>query len=80
MYDGQPYDSKADIWSVGCVFFEMLSGTTPYHGSNPRALFENIKKHDCRLPDEISVCDSTLEMLGQVTSMMSGISVCLVVG
>ena len=27
---GQPVDSRTDIWSFGCVFFEMLTGRAPF--------------------------------------------------
>lgn len=26
------YDSKIDIWSLGCIFAEMILGTTPFKG------------------------------------------------
>jgi serine/threonine protein kinase len=32
------YDEKADIWSLGCVFYEMLVGSTPYKGKYFSAL------------------------------------------
>ena len=29
--DGKKYNSKADIWSIGTVFYEMLFGKSPYN-------------------------------------------------
>eukprot|EP00605_Chrysophyceae_sp_TOSAG23-4_P000454 GSChrysophyteH1.ASY1.ANO1.512.1 assembled CDS len=46
----QEYNGKADVWSVGCIFYEMLFGSTPYTGSNPRELFMHIKQNPFKLP------------------------------
>ena len=38
--NGKCYDQKADMWSIGLVFYIMLTGKSPYKGRNP----EEIKK------------------------------------
>src|SRR5690606_38755848 len=32
---GEPVDKRTDIWSFGCVLFEMLSGRRAFEGSAP---------------------------------------------
>ncbi|CAE7398531.1 ATG1B [Symbiodinium pilosum] len=40
----EPYDAKADLWSVGAILFELLMGRTPFSGANPMQLLANIEK------------------------------------
>lgn len=39
----QPYSSKCDIWAVGCVFYQMLHGKTPWHARTEYALVTAIE-------------------------------------
>ncbi|CAE7228241.1 ATG1B [Symbiodinium natans] len=41
----EPYDAKADLWSVGAILFELLMGRTPFSGANPMQLLANIEKN-----------------------------------
>jgi calcium/calmodulin-dependent protein kinase I len=38
----RPYDVRADLWSVGCVAFLLLSGNLPFKASNQKELFRKI--------------------------------------
>ena len=43
-------DTRADIYSLGIVFFEMLTGKCPYAGKNPARILEQILSDD-QIPD-----------------------------
>lgn len=49
------YNTKADIWSVGCVVVEMLTGSHPYHEMNQfAAIFQISQGKPPPFPESIS--------------------------
>jgi serine/threonine protein kinase len=39
------YDSKVDIFSLGCLFYEMLFGKSPFIAKSIAGLINNIKNY-----------------------------------
>ncbi|KAJ2721389.1 Serine/threonine-protein kinase [Coemansia sp. Benny D115] len=50
----EPYDAKADLWSIGAVVYEMLAGKQPFHASNHVELARIIERTNDNIvfPDE----------------------------
>jgi serine/threonine-protein kinase ULK/ATG1 len=48
--EGLNYDSKADVWSLGCCFYEMLFGRPPYQGSSMQNLLKQIVNGNLTFP------------------------------
>jgi NIMA (never in mitosis gene a)-related kinase len=42
VWKNQPYDSKSDIWSLGCVLYEIVALHPPFLASNMKGLYEKI--------------------------------------
>ncbi len=40
--EGRPLDARSDLFSLGVMFFEMLTGARPFHGSSSPALMSAI--------------------------------------
>lgn len=55
---GQQVDCRADIYSLGCVIYECLSGKTPYQGEN--AMQTAMKHINAPIPDLKKTCKKDL--------------------
>ena len=44
VWKDQPYDSKSDIWSLGCVTFEMMGLRPPFRAENMEKLYNKVIK------------------------------------
>ena len=38
IWEGKPYDSKCDIWSIACVIYEMASFLPPFRANDLKGL------------------------------------------
>lgn len=57
------YDAKADLWSVGTVLFEMITGRPPFNGENHIDLLRNIQRKAVRLPPDVKVTKECVNLL-----------------
>ena len=51
----EPYDFKSDIWSLGCVLYEMIALKPPFTANDMEGLFKKINKGNFpRIPKDYS--------------------------
>lgn len=76
---GLPYTFKYDVWSTGCIFFEMLTGKSPYDSykltdirqlpryqrtQSPSQILEKLNSFAPYKDNKIVISDFALELLG----------------
>lgn len=50
--EGVPYDTKADMWSLGVIMYILLGGYPPFIESNQKELFRKIRKGQYEFHEE----------------------------
>lgn len=56
LVEERPYDHTADLWSVGCILYELAVGTPPFYTTSIFQLVNLILKDPVRWPSAISPC------------------------
>ena len=57
------YDEKVDLWSIGIILFEMLTGKPPFTASNHIQLLRKIETTDFKIPDDIIITNECMDLL-----------------
>ena len=55
VWKDKPYDHKSDVWSLGCVLYEMITLKPPFRAKDMEGLFNKVCKGQYnRIPDRFS--------------------------
>jgi len=67
--ESQGYSSPLDCWAVGCIIYELLSGSPPYQAKEEQVLFYKITENNMDFPKETfgSVSPEAKELILQLT-------------
>lgn len=64
VWNDKPYNSKSDIWSLGCVVYEVASSKPPFQSSDMQGLWKKINKGVFdKIPKQYS--DDLSQLIGQ---------------
>ncbi|CAD8100980.1 unnamed protein product [Paramecium primaurelia] len=64
----QNYSIKSDVWSLGCIFYEMLYGKTPWYHDDISILQQMIQNENVQFPNDVEVSEK-IKIL--ITKMLS---------
>jgi serine/threonine-protein kinase ULK/ATG1 len=60
---GKDYNNKADIWSIGTCFYEMLFGMPPYTAKNIVELLKLIRERPLVFPSNVKISSEVKDLL-----------------
>ncbi|CAJ1064104.1 serine/threonine-protein kinase 36 isoform X2 [Xyrichtys novacula] len=64
LVEEKPYDHTADLWSLGCILYELHTGAPPFHANSIFHLVQLIVKDPVKWPDSMSpTCTNFLKGL-----------------
>ena len=68
------YTSKCDIWSIGCIFYEILHGRTPWVAKSECQLYQNIMTQPLLIDPKLS--ENTKSFLVQTLKVREEERIC----
>lgn len=72
MADGIPYEYSVDIWSLGIIAYEIITGYSPFSGSSTEETFSKIKNYDniSNLMDHLREFDCSEEVVDFLSKLL----------
>ena len=60
---GESYTTKADVWSLGVIMYEMLYGFCPYESKSIASLISTIDSKPVYFPQDVKISEKTQNMI-----------------
>uniref|UniRef100_A0A453IEM9 Protein kinase domain-containing protein n=1 Tax=Aegilops tauschii subsp. strangulata TaxID=200361 RepID=A0A453IEM9_AEGTS len=74
----QKYDAKADLWSVGIILYQLVTGSPPFNGDSQIQLMKNIlKSGQLRFPSDCELSHDCIDLCRKLLRISSGTNHCL---
>ena len=61
VWSGKPYGLKSDIWSLGCILYQMTTLKMPFQGNNFKEVYSNVLK--CKYSPLPKIYSKDLDLL-----------------
>ena len=63
---GEKYDGKSDLWSLGTVFYEMVTSKPPFRANNHIELLRKIEERDGPKWNNVDIKDSLKDLISRL--------------
>lgn len=63
---GKRYNEKVDIWSMGTIIFQLITGYVPFEGKNPVQVLQNILRGTYSFPQEIAISNNCKSIINNL--------------
>ncbi|KAG0551777.1 hypothetical protein BDA96_01G452300 [Sorghum bicolor] len=68
----QKYDAKADLWSVGVILYQLVTGIPPFNGDNQIQLLKNIlRTREIRFPSDCELSHGCIDLCRKLLRLNS---------
>ena len=61
--EGHDYGYKVDVWSLGTLTYQLLTGKHPFNGRDMKDLKRNLDAGDYRIPSELNLSGEAISFL-----------------